>query len=322
MMKGALLDCDSLGPEDLDLTPILSTLDDWQVYPVTTRDETAARIAGCELVLTNKVIIDAELMTQTPTLRMIGVLATGTNNIDLEAARQRNITVCNVVKYGTMSVVQHTMALMLALTTRWHDYDRDVRAGQWSKSPFFCMMDHPVAELDGKNLVIAGYGELGQGVARLAEAFGMNVLVASRPGQGPSERDGISRRPLQELLPEADVLSLHCPLTPETHNLIDQAALSLMKPSSLLINCARGGLVDEVALADALRNGQIAGAATDVLTIEPPREGNPLLDTDIPNLLLTPHCAWVAREARQRLVNQMADNICQYLKQTPQNVVT
>jgi len=254
-------------------------------------------------------VLNREHFEACPELKTIAVVATGLNNIDLGAAKAHDIKVMNVTNYGRSTVAQHTMALILALATWLLDYNRDARNGQWAKSDMFCLMDYPIMELEGKTLGIVGYGDLGQGVAERAKAFGMNIVLGCRPGQEPGEVDGYPRVPLDDLLMQADVLSLHCLLTEETHNMIGARELGLMKSSALLINTSRGGLVDESALADALRNGDIAGAGFDVLTEEPPRNGNPLLADDIPNLILTPHSAWASREARQRIVEITAQNL-------------
>lgn len=232
------------------------------------------------------------------------ISATGTNNIDLAAARERGIVVANCHGYGTPSVAQHTLALLLALATRLPDYQQAVRSGRWQQSSQFCLLDFPIVELEGKTLGLLGHGELGGAVARLAEAFGMRVLLGQLPGR-PARAD---RLPLGELLPRVDALTLHCPLTEDTRGMLGAAELALMKPGAFLVNTARGGLVDEQALADALRGGRLGGAATDVLSVEPPRNGNPLLAPDIPRLIVTPHNAWGSREARQRIVGQLAEN--------------
>ena len=219
---------------------------------------------------------------------------------------------CNAVGYGTASVVQHVWALLLALTTNLSSYSRTTVDGTWAQSKFFCLLDYPVRELEGKTLGIVGAGDLGTGVAKIAEAFGMKVIFAALPGRNYS--DDLLRQPFNELLPVVDVLSLHCPLTNETQGLIGAEQLSLMKSSAVLINSARGGLIDEPALKRALLAGEIAGAGLDVLSAEPPVDGNPLIDSDIPNLIITPHTAWVAVEARQRLLGQMVDNISAFLE--------
>jgi len=263
--------------------------------------------------------LDAATLAQAPELKLICVAATGTNNVDLAAAKERGITVCNVRAYGTAAVVQHVFSLITALSNNLLAYTAAVREGRWQRSEQFCLMDYPIRELAGRVMGIVGYGELGQAVARLAEAFGMQVLVAARIG---AEADGQPGRvPLDELLGRVDVLSLHCPLTEQTRGMIGAAELAHMKADALLINTARGGLVDEPALAEALREGRLGGAGFDVLTVEPPRQGNPLLAADLPNLILTPHMAWASRESRQRLLDQVADNIQAYRQGRPQNVV-
>ncbi|TBW48858.1 D-2-hydroxyacid dehydrogenase [Marinobacter halodurans] len=307
-MKAVFLDAATLG-HDVDLAPIREAVDELVQYEQTSPDQVDERIAGFDTVITNKVVLGEANFDAHPEVRHVVVTATGTNNIDLEAARTRGIKVVNAIRYGRASVAQHTMTLILALATRLIDYHQDVGAGCWEQSSQFCLMDHPIMELEGKTLGIVGYGDLGQGVAELAKAFGMNILLATRPGQTPGEVDGYPRIPLDDLLPRVDVLSLHCLLTEETRNLIDADALSNMQTHALLINTSRGGLVDEKALADALRKGRIGGAGFDVLTEEPPANGNVLLSPDIPNLIVTPHCAWASKEARQRMVQLTAQNL-------------
>ncbi len=316
-MRGVFLDRDSLDLGDLDLGALESTLPEWQLYPASAPGEIAQRIAEAAVVVTNKAVLDAALLEGAKALRLVCVAATGTNNVDLDAARRLGIPVCNITAYGTPSVAQHVFALILALTTRLLEYDRDVRAGRWQQEELFCFMDHPIRELAGKRLGIVGHGELGRAVAALGEAFGMEVMIAQRPGGAPAP----GRTPLAELLPEVDVLTLHCPLTEETRNLIGARELDAMRRDAVLINTARGGIVDEQALAAALRSGTIGGAGFDVLTIEPPREGNVLLDRAIPNLIVTPHVAWAARESRQRLADQLALNVRSFLDGKPRNRV-
>lgn len=298
------LDHASLDLGDLDLDPLRRQAGHLQLYPATAPEQVLEHIAGHPVVITNKVVIDDAVMQACPNLRLILVAATGTNNVDLDAARRRGITVCNCRGYGTSSVAQHTLMLMLVLITRFESYRQAVREGAWQRSSQFCLLDFPIGELHGRTLGILGYGELGQAVGRLAEAFGMRVLVGALPG-----RESSGRLALAELLEQVDVLSLHCPLTEQTRGLIDAAALARMKPGSLLVNTARGGIVDEAALLAALRSGHLVGAATDVLVQEPPVNGNPLLDAQLPNLVITPHSAWGSREARQRIVGQMAENL-------------
>ncbi len=317
-MRGVLLDQASLDRDDLDLSGLERVLPDWRFHPATTPAETASRIGEAEVVVTNKVVLDAGALAAAPRLKLIAVAATGTNNIELEAARSRGIAVCNVTGYATPSVVEHTMALILALTRRLEVHHRAALDGSWAAADQFCLLDFPMRELNGLSLGIVGYGELGRAVARAAEAaFRMRVLVAQRPG-GPAHP---GRLPLDELLPRVDVLSLHTPLTTETRHLIGERELRLMRPDALLINTARGGIVDEAALAGALRGGRLGGAGIDVLTTEPPRSGNPLLAPDIPNLIVTPHIAWASRQARQRLIDEVAENIRAFLAGKARNRV-
>ena len=301
---------------DLDFSRLASVLPEWQTYDVTTDVQVAERIANATVAVSNKVRIDDAAMRSAPHLRLICIAATGTNHVDLEAARRRGIAVCNVPGYATASVVQHVFALILALSIRLPDYQQALRAGRWQHGSQFCLLDYPIREIAGKTLGIIGYGDLGQAVARVAEAFGMKVRVAQyREGQSSALLlTGQRRIPLQELLPQVDILSLHCPLTPETRGLIDAQALAIMRSNALLINTARGGIVDEAALAAALCQGKLGGAGVDVLTQEPPAQGNPLLAPNIPRLILTPHIAWASREARQRLVDEVAVNIRAFLQ--------
>lgn len=310
-MHTVILDAASLG-NDISLDSLHRAAPGLVSFDFTAPDQIIPRLQDASIAIVNKTVIDADVMATCPTLKMIAVTATGTNNVDLEAARQRGIRVCNVIRYGRASLVQHTFMLMLTLAGNLHRYQQDVKAGLWHRASNFCLMDHPIMELEGKTLGIVGYGDLGQGVAEMGRAFGMQVLIAQRPGQ-PAQTDRI---PLDELLPQADVLSLHCLLSNETRNLIDARELALMKPTALLINTARGGLVNESAMADALTAGRIAGAGFDVLTREPPVNGNVLLDLQLPNLIVTPHCAWASREARQRLIDLTADNIARFMDGT------
>ena len=303
-MKAVFLDYESLDQHDLDLSALEASFDTLSLYPSTSPAQLLERVQHADVIISNKVIVDAATIQQCLNLKLILISATGTNNIDLIQARAQGIVVCNCQGYGTSAVAQHTLTLMLALATSLLQYDRAVQQGQWNKSPIFCLLDFPIVELEGKTLGILGYGELGQAVAKLAEAFGMKVLVGSLPNR-PSDS---TRIPFAALLPQVDFLSLHCPLTEDTRDLIDAKAFDAMKPSAFLINCARGGIVNEQALADALVQGKIAGAATDVLTVEPPKEGNVLLDQHLPNLIITPHSAWGSVDARQRIVQQMVEN--------------
>ncbi|MFO7858944.1 MAG: 2-hydroxyacid dehydrogenase [Ectothiorhodospiraceae bacterium] len=304
-MRAVFLDRETLDRGDLDLAELEATVDELVSYQRTAREEVVERLAGAGVAVINKVPMDAETIRRLPDLKLICVAATGVDNVDVAACRDAGVAVANCRGYGTDSVAQHTLALMLALATRLPDYQRAVAAGDWERSPQFCLLDYPIVELAGRTLGIVGLGTLGGRVAALAEALGMTVRVAARPGAEPTP----DRVPLAELLPMVDVLSLHCPLTDATRGLIGERELALMQSHAFLINTARGGLVDEQALADALRAGAIGGAGFDVLTREPPRDGNPLLAPDIPNLVLTPHSAWGSYEARARMVAQLAANI-------------
>ncbi len=305
VVQAVYLDYASLDQNDLDFKALHAAFERVQLYPTTHPQDVLARVCDVDVIITNKVVIDAAIIQQCPHLKLISISATGTNNVDLAAAKARGIVVCNCQAYGTSAVAQHTLMLMLNLATSFVSYQKDIQAGKWQKAAQFCLLDAPIVELAGKTLGIIGYGELGRAVAKLAEAFGMKVLVGNLPNR-PSDA---SRVPFAELLAQVDFLSLHCPLTEDTKHLMSTAQFEAMKPSAFLINCARGGIVDEVALANALRTGQIAGAATDVLTVEPPTAGNVLLDPSIPNLIVTPHNAWGSVDARQRIVNQMLENV-------------
>ena len=318
-MNGVILDCDSLGPDSLDLSPLHNLPISWTIYPDCLDQQVAERIVDADIVLTNKAVISALAIAQAPRLKLIAVMATGTNQVDLEAATERGIVVSNAIGYGTGSVVQHCWALILALTTKLESYHQAAVGGRWQQSRFFCSMDFPVRELSGKVLGIVGAGELGLGVAKIAEAFGMQVIYAGLPGR--THNSAIERVAFDAFLARADIISIHCPLTADTRDLIGEAEFALMQSSTLVINSARGGIVNEAALKQALCNGDIAGAATDVLTVEPPVDGNLLLDPSIPNLIITPHSAWVAQEARQRLIVQLADNIGGFLDGKPRNQV-
>ncbi|MBB5209234.1 2-hydroxyacid dehydrogenase [Chiayiivirga flava] len=312
-LRAVFLDHASLDLGDLDLAGLREAAGDLTLHPHTDARDTIARIAGADVVLTNKVVLDAAAIATAPDLKLILVTATGTNNVDLDAARACGIVVCNCRGYGTASVAQHALLLMLALRTRFLAYQQDVRDGAWQRADMFCLMQRPIGELAGQTLGILGYGTLGRAVARLGEAFGMTVRIGQLPGR-PPHPDSL---PFDDLLGTADIVSLHCPLTDGTRHLIDAAALARMKPTALLINTARGGLVDEQALADALRAGRLGGAGVDVLSTEPPRDGNPLLAADIPNLIVTPHNAWASRQARQRLLDQTVENLRAFLAGAP-----
>ena len=313
-MNAVFLDFASLDQDDLQLED-LNTVFQQQLtlYRATSPAELLPRVQSAEVIISNKVLLDAETLQQCPQLKLILISATGTNNVDLEQARRQGVVVCNCQGYGTAAVAQHTLMLMLNLATSFVRYHQAVQQGQWQRSSQFCLLDYPIVELAGKTLGIVGYGELGQAVAKLAEAFGMQVKIAALANRPQSA----SRVPFAELLPQVDFLSLHCPLTEDTRDLIGPAEFAAMKHSAFLINCARGGIVNEAALAEALLSGQIAGAAMDVLSVEPPKQGNILLDLAIPNLILTPHSAWGSVDARQRIVQQMVENVIAFQQGQP-----
>lgn len=315
-MKAVFPDFATVSRDDIDLGSLRATGIDLTLHGVTAASELPVRLAAAEILITNKIRIGAAELAAAPHLKLICLSATGVNNVDLDAARARGIGVCNITAYCTASVVQHVFALILALTHHLAGYQRLLQDGAWRESPQFCLLDFPIRELAGRRLGIVGFGELGRGVAQAASAFGLEVLVSARPGATTPADDhstDVPRRPFGQLLAEADILSLHCPLTDATRGLIDAAALGRMKPDALLINTARGALVDSAALADALREGRIGGAGIDVLPQEPPVNGDPLLDATIPNLIITPHVAWAARESRQRAVDEIAANISSFI---------
>ncbi len=315
--RAVFLDQASLDLGDLDLNPLHTTFGELQLHEQSRPEQVLERLRGASVAIINKVVLDAATLAACPQLKLILVAATGTNNVDLAAARALGICVSNCQAYGTQSVAQHTLMLLLALAGSLPDYQRAVAAGRWQQAAQFCLLDFPIIELEGKTLGLLGHGELGSAVSRLAQAFGMRVLLGQLPGR-PTRVD---RVPLAELLPQVDALSLPCPLTEQTRHLIGAAQLAAMKPSALLLNTARGGLVDEPALAAALRAGRLGGAAFDVLSVEPPSAGNPLLAADIPRLIITPHCAWGSREARQRIVLQLAENALGYFAGAPRRQV-
>jgi glycerate dehydrogenase len=316
--KAVFLDFATVSNGDLDMSALKRVLPDVVLHDVTPDADIPARMAGAHIVLTNKLRISRALIEANPQLRFVGVSATGTNNVDLEAARDHTVAVCNVRDYCSRSVMQHVLAVILAHTHRVREFSRLAVDGSWSRTPQFTMLNYPIRELAGRVLGIVGYGALGRAVAQGAQAaLEMRVMIAGRPGQPAAP----GRVELDVLLREADVLSLHCPLTPDTANMISTRELGLMKRDALLVNTARGGLIDSAALVEALRNGTIGGAAIDVLPQEPPLDGNPLVDPGIPNLILTPHIAWAAREARQRCLDQVAANIADFLKGGTRNRV-
>lgn len=294
---------------------------EWVEYPATLPGQVVERLRGAAVAITNKVPLDAAAIAALPELKMIAVSATGTNNVDLDACRARGIVVSNIRGYAEHTVPEHVIALLLALSRNLVAWRETLLAGGWQQSSQFCLFDYPIRDLHGATLGLIGSGTLGNGVARLAEAFGMRVLRAERKAAA-TVRPGYTA--FGDVLAQADAISLHCPLTPETTGLIGEAELQAMKPSALLINTARGGIVDEAALIRALTEGWIAGAGFDVITAEPPPAGHPMVDPALlarPNFLLTPHVAWSSRPAMQALADQLIDNIEAFAAGTPRNQV-
>lgn len=291
---------------------------EWRDYPSTGAAQVQERLRGASIAITNKVALRAADLEQLPELKMIAIAATGSDRIDLQACRARGILVSNIRNYAGASLPEHCMALILALRRKLLDYRADLAAGQWQRSEHFCLLHHPIRDLAGSRLGLVGYGALGQALARLGRAFGMQVCVYTRtPVQDPE----VTAVSWDELLETSDVLSLHLPLTGQSRNMIGAAELARMKPDALLINTARGGLVDEAALAAALTAGTIGGAGFDVLTTEPPPADNVLLNLRLPNFILTPHVAWASGQAMQALADQLIDNIEAYAAGQPRNTL-
>ena len=309
-MNIVVLDGYTLNPGDLSWDA-LRELGSCEIYDRSAPDEIVPRSTSAEIVLTNKVKLNGEYMSSVSTLKYIGVTATGYNIVDVAAARERKVIVTNVPTYGTQSVAQMTFALLLELTQHVGHHAQSVREGRWTRSPDFCYWDYPLIELDGLTLGIIGFGRIGKMVGRLAEAFGMKVLTYSRK-QPVAEMETLFRR--------SDIISLHCPLTPETEHLVNEKRLAWMKPTAFLLNTSRGPLIDESALAKALNEGRIAGAGLDVLAVEPPTADKPLLRAK--NCLITPHIAWATRAARSRLMEAVVENVRAFLAGESKNVVT
>jgi glycerate dehydrogenase len=291
----------------------------WSEYPTTSPAELDARLAGATLVVSSKIALRGATLARFPSIRAIAVAGTGVDPFDLEYCGAHGIAVSNVSGYAEDTVPEHAFMLMLALARNLPAYREDVQAGRWQQAEPFCLHTHPIGDLRGKTIGIIGEGAIGQGTARIARGFGMRVLFADH---APPRAPGIDYTPLDELLASSDVVSLHCPLTPQTRGMIGEAQLRRMRRGALLINAARGGLVDEVDLIRALREGWIAGAGFDVLSAEPPRAGNPLLEVRLPNLIVTPHVAWASREALERFCEQLMGNIEALATGQPGNVVS
>lgn len=317
LRQGVFLDVATVDNGDLKLGALDRSLPGWAFYPETARDELRERLQGCDVVVTNKVLLDADTLAAAEALKLVVVCATGVNVVDLEAARARGITVCNIRDYCSTSVAQHVMASILNLVTGQPFYEDRVRSGAWRERGTFSLHDRRIRQVSELSLGIIGYGTLGRAVGEMARALGLNLLIGERRGR-PTRPERLSFR---HLLQSADVISLHCPLTPETENMFDREALRAMKPGAVLINTARGGIVNEQDLADALRAGELAGAAIDVFTEEPPGEDHPLLAADIPNLLLTPHNAWGSVRARQEAIDQVTAVIRSFERGVPVNRV-
>ncbi len=307
------LDAATFGDTSLDR---FKTHWDCTIHRLSSPDEVAKRLKGCRAIVINKIALDRSLLQlpETRELKLIAVAATGTDRVDLKMSKSRGIGVCNVPGYATHAVAQFTMALILEMATHTGKYGQIVRQGLWQKSPMFTRLDFRSVELHGKTIGIIGYGNIGMAVARMARGMGMRVRVCQRPGTGNSISG--NRLPLKDLLAISDIVTLHCPLTAHTRNLMNNRTLALMKPTALLVNTARGALVDETALIQWLRRERGAGAALDVIAEEPPSDENPLLRAarELDNLWVTPHCAWTAAEARERLIKEVAANLRAFLR--------
>ena len=325
-LKLVILDGFAANPGDISLEPFMQLRDSHgepvkvEVFDRTAPEDVISRSQGAAMLLTNKVVISAEVIDQLPQLRYIGVLATGYNVVDIPAARRRGIVVTNIPAYSTASVAQMVFAHLLHITHHVADHSRAVAEGRWQTSPDFCFWLSPLVELAGQRFGIVGMGNIGRAVARIAQAMDMKVMAWSSKSATELAALGVEKaESLEQLLRQSDVVSLHCPLTPETHHLINRQSLRFMKPTSILINTGRGPLIDESALADALRQGRLLAAGLDVLTTEPPRQGSPLIGC--PNCYITPHIAWATRQARERLQEIALSNVQAFLRGEPQNEV-
>jgi glycerate dehydrogenase len=320
-MHAVFLDYKTVDANDLDLGSIEALLPEIVVHSFSNQEEVLSRIEDVEVAIANKVVFDANVFARATKLKLICVTATGTNNIDLEAAKQSGVVVCNIKDYCTDSVVQHVLLSMLTLKHSSRDYSASMDNGDWQEGNSFSLLQHPITELSGKSLGIIGYGVLGQGVARAARTLGLRVLISESFAENNKPDEGIARVPFDTLLAESDIISLHCPLTDNTEGLFDETAFKKMKSSAILINTARGGLINDHALIKAIEDKAIAGAAIDVLDQEPPDSDHPLMQKQYSNLIITPHIAWAAREARQRALDRIAENIEAFQNNRPINVV-
>ena len=320
-MHAVFLDYKTVDANDLDLGSIKELLPEIVVHPFSNEAEVLERIEDAEVAIANKVVFDAEVFARAKKLKLICVTATGTNNIDLEAATRSGVVVCNIRDYCTDSVVQHVLLSILTLMHSFKDYSDSIESGDWQDGKSFSLLQHPITELSGKSIGILGYGVLGQGVARAAVNLGLNVLVCESFAKDKKPDEDFRRISFEAFLSESDIISLHCPLTDNTEGLFDDNAFKKMKSSAILINTARGGLINDHALIKAIEDKAIAGAAIDVLNQEPPDSDHPLMQKQYSNLIITPHIAWAAREARQRALDRIAENIKAFQNDVPINVV-
>ena len=320
-MHAVFLDYKTVDANDLDLGSIKKLLPEMVVHSFSNEAEVLERIEGAEVAIANKVVFDAEVFARASKLKLICVTATGTNNIDLEAATRSGVVVCNIRDYCTDSVVQHVLLSILTLMHSFKDYSDSIESGDWQDGKSFSLLQYPIAELSGKSIGILGYGVLGQGVARAAATLGLNVLICESFAKEKKPDEDLERISFEAFLTESDIISLHCPLTDNTEGLFDDNAFKKMKTSAILINTARGGLINDHALIKAIEDKVIAGAAIDVLNQEPPDSDHPLMQKQYSNLIITPHIAWAAREARQRALDRIAENIKAFQKHNPINVV-
>ncbi|MFK0571834.1 D-2-hydroxyacid dehydrogenase [Endozoicomonas sp.] len=305
MINGVFLDAGTLGP-DLDLSPLHKLPVNWQFHDFTAPEQTLERCQNAQLIITNKVVLNSYTLSRLKSLKLICVAATGMNNVDLNTAEQQGVDVKNVVGYAGSSIAQLVFNVLLELTTHASQYNQLVSTGKWSETRSFCLFDYPMIELSGKTMGLIGYGNLAKSVEHLASAFGMQVLIAEQKG---AEKIRPGRVPFEQVLREADAISIHCPLTEVTRDLFTTREFKQMKSSAIIINTARGGIVNESDLINALNNGDIAGAAVDVITTEPPPGDYPLIASKPDNLIITPHIAWATLEARTRLLQQLVSNI-------------
>jgi glycerate dehydrogenase len=312
------LDSSTMDAGDIDFSPLrqFGTL---ILHKITSQNQTSERIAEADIVITNKVILDREILQHAPSLSMIIVCATGVNNIDLDAAKQKAITVTNVAGYSTSSVAQHTVSLLLNLSGNSHRYSQEARL--WAESPIFTRLAHPMVELSGKTLGIAGAGNIGCLVGETLKTLGMEVQVLARKGSLTDRHPEWPRVNHDRFFSSSDAISLHCPLTESTRHMVNSRSLELMKPTDFLVNTGRGELIDEPALIEALQSDRIAGAALDVISQEPPTPDHPLLEENIPNLIITPHSAWTSLEARNRLLDGIINNLRSFIAGNPENRV-